>query len=97
MKLPLGRSHPGTVCGHLVNKLPKHGLLDVKHILLVLELLLKVVVLLVEGVEGLFKLRRMRLVGHEQGRQGVVLRVTEGLVTRVEDEQGLGVLGPTVY
>jgi len=97
VKFPLGRSHPGTVCGHLVYKLPKHGLLDVNHILLVLELLLKVVVLLIEGVEGLFKLRGLRLVRHEQGRKGVVLRVTEGLVTRVEDEQGLGVLRPTVY
>ena len=65
--------------------------------MLVLQLLLKVVVLLREAVESLFKLGWMRLVRKEQGGKGVGLRVSEGLVTRVEDEQRLGVLGPTVY
>jgi hypothetical protein len=85
------------VRAHLVEKLPEHGLLDVEDILLVLQLLLEVVVLLREAVQGLFKLRGMRLVRQEQGWQGVGLRVTEGLVTRVEDQQRLGVLRPTVY
>jgi hypothetical protein len=97
VQLPLTCSHPGAVRAHLVEKLPEHGLLDVEDILLVLQLLLEVVVLLREAVQGLFKLRGMRLVRQEQGWQGVGLRVTEGLVTRVEDEQRLGVLRPTVY
>ena len=85
MNIPLGCSHPGALRGHLFDQLPKHGFLDLNHILLVLELLFQVVVLLIEGVKGLFKLGGLRLVGHQQGWKGVVLGVTESLVTRVKD------------